>query len=102
VSTSGLVLAAVYSLLMMARVFYGKPQVADDGHGTGEGNTLRDLNGRELTTMLSLMAITLFIGLYPQPFLNLVRAPMAAVETIYHAAAVATAPSASAVAGGTP
>lgn len=91
-AASGLVLAAVYSLLMMARVFYGKPQVADDGHGHGDSGALRDLNPRELATMLSLMAITLFIGLYPQPFLDLVKAPMAAVETIYHSATVATLP----------
>jgi NADH-quinone oxidoreductase subunit M len=89
VASSGLVLAAIYSLLMMARVFYGRPQAVAAGQGVGEDEKLRDLNGRELTTMLSLMAITLLIGLYPQPFLDLVKAPMTAVETIYHSAQIA-------------
>lgn len=74
VSTTGLILAAVYSLMMMQRAFFGPPK---------SDEKLRDLNGRELTTMLSLMALILFMGLYPQPILDVTQATMAGVQTIY-------------------
>ncbi|WP_293392803.1 proton-conducting transporter membrane subunit, partial [Nevskia sp.] len=74
VSASGLILAAVYSLMMMQRAFFGPPKSEEK---------LRDLNGRELTTMLSLMALILFMGLYPQPILDVTKATMAGVQAIY-------------------
>ncbi len=36
---------------------------------------LHDLNAREIFTLVPLAAIALFIGLYPAPFLELIRAP---------------------------
>ena len=77
VAASGLILAAAYSLWLMQRAFYGPAKSEDK---------LRDLNGRELTTMLSLMAILLWLGLYPQPILNTTQAPMTAVHAIYETA----------------
>ena len=74
ISATGLVLAAVYSLWLMQRAFYGPAQSTEK---------LRDLNGRELTTMLSLIAILLWLGLYPQSVLSVTKAPMAAIESIY-------------------
>jgi NADH-quinone oxidoreductase subunit M len=74
VSASGLILAAVYSLMMMQRAFFG-PAKSDE--------KLRDLNVREMTTMLSLMALILFMGLYPQPILDVTRATMAGVQAVY-------------------
>jgi len=82
VSSSGLILAAVYSLFLMQKAFHGPAKSEEK---------LADLNGRELSTMLSLMAILLFLGLYPQPILDLSRAPMAAVQKIYAAAPTADA-----------
>jgi len=38
---------------------------------------------REMTTMLSLMALILFMGLYPQPILDVTKATMAGVQVIY-------------------
>jgi NADH-quinone oxidoreductase subunit M len=73
-SSSGLILAAVYSLFLMQKAFHGPAKSPEK---------LADLNGRELTTMLSLVAILLFLGLYPQPIFDLSRAPMAAVQKIY-------------------
>ena len=74
VSTTGLILAAVYSLMMMQRAFFGAPK---------SDEKLRDLNVREMTTMLSLMALILFMGFYPQPILDVTQATMAGVQTIY-------------------
>lgn len=74
VSASGMVLAAVYALIMMQRAFYGRAKSEE---------RLPDLNGRELTLMLSLILILLYIGLYPQTVLNTSAAAMAGVQHYY-------------------
>ncbi len=75
IAASGLVLAAVYSLIMVQRAFHGP---AAEQHGQ-----LEDLNGRELVMMLSLMAILLWLGIYPQPVLDTSAASMRAVQEVY-------------------
>jgi NADH-quinone oxidoreductase subunit M len=77
VAASGLVLAAVYSLIMVQRAFHGPTR--DDGHA----GMLEDLNSREIVMMLSLMAILVWLGLYPQTVLNTSAASMHAVHEIY-------------------
>lgn len=74
-ATGGLILAAVYSLLMLQRAFYGEP-AKDAGH-------VEDLSGREISLMLSLMGILLWIGIYPQPLLNTSAAVMRNVHQAY-------------------
>jgi NADH-quinone oxidoreductase subunit M len=92
VAAVGLVLAALYALNFVQRAFYGKPHTE---------KFLEDLNGRELATMMTLMAILLLLGLYPQPVLNLAKAPVQAVQALYQAAGggLAAAPSDAAVGG---
>ena len=76
-AATGLVLAAVYALIMVQRAFHGPPKfAAEHGH-------MEDLNRRELVTLMTLMAILLWLGLYPQPVLDTSRATMHAVEGIY-------------------
>jgi NADH-quinone oxidoreductase subunit M len=80
VATGGLILAAVYSLLMMQRAFYGE----------GKSNSpLEDLSGREITLMLSLVALLLMLGVYPQPVLDTSATAMGAIEQIFNPPAVA-------------
>jgi len=74
VAASGMIFAAVYSLILMQRAFYGPVKV--------EGR-LEDLSGRELTLMLSLIVILLFLGLYPQVVLDTSAAAMAGVQHYY-------------------
>jgi NADH-quinone oxidoreductase subunit M len=74
IATGGLILAAVYSLLMMQRAFYGPAKTTE---------RLPDLSARELTVMLSLMGILLALGLYPQPVMNTSAAVMKSVHTVY-------------------
>ncbi|GAC1628346.1 MAG: NADH-quinone oxidoreductase subunit M [Nevskia sp.] len=81
-SASGLILAAVYSLWLMQQAFHGPAQSAEK---------LRDLNGRELATMMSLIAILLWLGLYPQPVLDATKATMGAVQGIYETARTSAA-----------
>jgi NADH-quinone oxidoreductase subunit M len=58
----GIVLAAIYLLWAYQRVFHGEP--------AGENRTLPDLSGRELATLLPILALIVFIGVYPKPFLE--------------------------------
>jgi len=75
VAASGLILGAVYSLILVQRAFHGP---APEGAGP-----LEDLSRRELAMMLSLMAILLALGLYPQPILDTSAASMLRVHEIY-------------------
>ena len=79
VAASGLVLAAAYSLIMVQRALMGPTPDPDEG-------PLADLNGRELATMLLLMGLLLWLGLYPQTFLDISWAPMHALHQWYAAA----------------
>jgi NADH-quinone oxidoreductase subunit M len=78
-AATGLILAAVYSLMFIQRAFYGPV------HGE-EKEKLTDLNAREIVTMFSLMGLLVLFGLYPQPVLDLSKAPIQAVQRIYQAA----------------
>jgi NADH-quinone oxidoreductase subunit M len=82
-AAGGLILSAVYSLNLMQRAFQGKPSGGDD---------LQDLNRREIATLGALMAFLIWLGLYPQPILNVSRAPMQALQTLYASAAAETRP----------
>jgi NADH-quinone oxidoreductase subunit M len=62
VATTGVVLAAVYSLWAFQRAFTGKP--------SGENAKLRDVTIREVVVVVPLLALSLFLGLYPKPALD--------------------------------
>jgi NADH-quinone oxidoreductase subunit M len=64
-SAAGVILAAVYMLWGFQRVFTGEP--------TGENATFADLNRVELATLLPLVGLSLFLGLYPKPLLERVE-----------------------------
>ncbi|MGK2913169.1 MAG: NADH-quinone oxidoreductase subunit M [Porticoccaceae bacterium] len=77
-ATGGLVLASVYALVMIQRAFYGpvKPRAP-----------LAAANSREMAMLLSLIALSVWIGLYPQPLLNTTATAIGQVQAIYAAAA---------------
>jgi NADH-quinone oxidoreductase subunit M len=58
----GLIVAPVYSLILIQRAFQGEPL---------EKHLLRDFGLRETAAMAVLMAATVGMGLYPQPLLDL-------------------------------
>jgi NADH-quinone oxidoreductase subunit M len=57
----GFILAAVYALWMLQRIFAGPEK---------EARRFEDIHGRELAIMTVLMAIVFWLGLYPQPVLD--------------------------------
>ena len=62
-ATSGIVLGAAYMLWMYQRVMFGKLDNPDN-------ENLKDLNLREITTLVPIIVVCFWIGLYPKPFLE--------------------------------
>jgi len=62
VAAVGVILAAVYLLWAFQRVFMGKP--------SDENATLKDASWREIACVAPLLALSLFLGLYPKPVLD--------------------------------
>ena len=74
----GVVLAAAYLLWLYQRVFFGKVE-------NPKNEKLLDLSERELATFLPLVAVALWIGLYPKPFFEILDQPVTAlVEQLNH------------------
>lgn len=65
-ATLGVILAAVYLLHLFEKVFLGPVK-----HNESLG--LKDLNPREILTLLPLLILIFWIGLYPQPFFVLIN-----------------------------
>jgi NADH-quinone oxidoreductase subunit M len=63
IGTFGIVLAAVYMLWMVQRVFYG--EITKE-----ENRQLRDINWRERLITIPLIVMVFWIGIYPQTFIN--------------------------------
>ena len=68
----GVVVAAVYGLALLQRAFQGAPNP--------DIPTMRDFGLREMTAMVLMMLALVWIGVYPQPLLNL-SAPV--IETLW-------------------
>lgn len=64
ISVLGVLLAAVYMLRMVQRVFLGEFNLQRWGG-------LTEINARELVTVVPLMLLTLLIGVYPKPLSDL-------------------------------
>jgi NADH-quinone oxidoreductase subunit M len=69
-ATVGLIAATVYSLRILQKVFMGPAP---------ENLDLKDLNMREKVVLVPMVVLIIFLGVYPQPVLNVVRN---AIDTI--------------------
>ncbi len=76
----GVVLGAWYMLGMLQHAFFG-PLKEPDQHGHHE--VITDLNAREILALAPLAALCLWIGLFPQPLLELIRPDVEAIVRIY-------------------
>ena len=73
-ATTGVILAAVYLLWAYQRAFTGEPE--------GDNATMKDINFRELATVVPLLAISLFLGFYPKPLFD--RTEVAVKDLMTH------------------
>jgi NADH-quinone oxidoreductase subunit M len=77
----GIVLAAIYLLWAYQRVFQG--EVTRE-----ENRALHDLNVREVAMLAPVIALIVFIGVYPKPFLDRIQPSAARVVRILRSASV--------------
>jgi NADH-quinone oxidoreductase subunit M len=98
IATVGMIMAALYILLMYQRTMHGPPRgvlmVADEddaapvpagGGGTAVATApartslrVRDLDRRELGVVAPLIALIIVLGVYPQPLLDLIEPAVSA------------------------
>ena len=82
VATLGLITAAIYALWMMQQAFQGTPD---------EQRSMPDFNAREMFAMAAMMVALLWLGLYPQPVLDLAQPVIESVQELAPGANAAAA-----------
>jgi NADH-quinone oxidoreductase subunit M len=70
IAAAGVIMAAVYILYMFQKMFLG-PEGSIVEEVKKHGHALRDLNAREIITIVPLLVFIFWIGLYPKPFFEL-------------------------------
>jgi len=85
VAAIGVILAAVYLLYMFQKLFLGEVDKE-------ENRKLLDMNVREIVTLVPLLVLIFWIGLYPSPFFNLMEASVTKLVESIQVAAMAGLP----------
>jgi NADH-quinone oxidoreductase subunit M len=78
VGATGLILGAWYLLTMLQSVFFG--QLKEPAHGE---HHVRDISLRELAAIVPIAAACLWIGVRPQPVIDMIRPDVEAVASLY-------------------
>jgi NADH-quinone oxidoreductase subunit M len=73
----GVILAAAYLLWLYQRVFFGTVT-------NPKNEKLHDLTPREIATFVPLIAMALWIGLYPKPFFQILEQPVTQISRDVH------------------
>ncbi len=82
VAALGVILAAIYLLWMFQKMFLG--QITNP-----KNENLPDLNWREVLVLVPLLVLIFWIGLYPQPFFNLIQSSVGDLANSFSAAGIA-------------
>jgi NADH-quinone oxidoreductase subunit M len=77
-ATAGIILSAWYLLKMVQLALFGKQSKKLAGH-----TDLFDLNVREVAALAPILALCLFIGVYPQPFIEVMKPEVEAIAELY-------------------
>jgi len=81
VATVGVIIAAVYLLKMFEKIFLGPVTLE-------ENKTLKDLSVREVITMMPLIVMIFWIGIYPKPFFDLINPAVEQLVQLVQSAAM--------------
>ena len=80
IGASGVVLGAWYLLGVLQKAFFGPLQEPHQHHGH---EPVPDLNVREVLALAPLLAMCLWLGLFPQPVLDLIRPDVESLTKLY-------------------
>jgi len=86
VAALGVIMSAVYILYMFQKIFLG-PEGSIVEEVKKHGHALRDLNWREIVTVVPLLVMIFWIGLYPKPFFALMAPAVDKVVAIFQTVA---------------
>lgn len=78
VATSGIILGAWYLLNLLRYALFGTPSKKLAAH-----TDLADLNSREIFSLAPIMALCVLIGVFPQPFIDVMKPEVDAIAAIY-------------------
>ena len=71
-AATGLVLGAAYMLWLYRRVIFGKLT-------KGDLKAIKDMNYREVAVFTPLLVLTIWMGVYPMPFLEIIEVSVASL-----------------------
>ncbi len=81
-ATLGVILAAIYLLTMFEKVFLGRAMQE-------ENSQLKDITTTEILTLVPILILIFWIGLYPKPFFDLINPTVGQLSAMLQSAAVA-------------